>query len=376
MIRIFDRYVGRQVWSGTLMGVMVLSLVFVLGTVFKKLDQLLGDTSLPTDVVIQFIGLVVPFSLIFTIPWAFLTAILLSFGRMSADNELVSLRMTGMSMARICAPVFVIAAAMAGICFWVNLDLAPYAKNKTKRLFRDMALENPASLFQEGKVLDKFPGYRIYTGKRDGNKMQDLQIVELSSYKAGRTIWARRAELRITPGVLDFELEMRDALIESVVMPPPGAGEPTMDHISLKEFVLSFPLSRLKEKTDRVNSDMKTTGALWDEVRTGVNSATNLPLDKLGKADALTELNKRFSLSLVCIAFVLVGIPLGITAQRRETAVGFLLSLGVAVGYYSFVIFADRMSEKPDAMPHLLMWLPNVIFIGLGLVLFWRLSRR
>jgi lipopolysaccharide export LptBFGC system permease protein LptF len=107
-LRIFDRYLGRQVGSATLIGVALLSGVMVLGNVYKKLDELLGNTELPLSVIVlEFVTLVIPFSLIFTIPWAFLTAILLVFGRLSADNELVSLRMTGMSMKRICAPVFV-----------------------------------------------------------------------------------------------------------------------------------------------------------------------------------------------------------------------------------------------------------------------------
>ena len=106
--RIFDRYIGRQIWMSTLTGVVVLSGVMVLGNVYKKLDQLLGGTELPAALVAKFIVLVIPFSLIFTIPWAFLTSILLVYGRMSADNELVSLRMTGTSMARICLPVFLL----------------------------------------------------------------------------------------------------------------------------------------------------------------------------------------------------------------------------------------------------------------------------
>ena len=41
--RIFDRYLGRQVLSSTLMGILLLSGVMVLGNVYKKLDELLGD---------------------------------------------------------------------------------------------------------------------------------------------------------------------------------------------------------------------------------------------------------------------------------------------------------------------------------------------
>ena len=79
---------------------------------------------------------------------------------------------------------------------------------------------------------------------------------------------------------------------------------------------------------------------------------------------------------MACLTFVLIGIPLGVTAQRRETSVGFLLSLVIAIVYFLFIIIADPFRDKPDAMPHLLMWLPNVIFITLGMVLFIRLSRK
>ena len=378
LIRIFDRYIGRQIYSGTATGVIVLSGVMVLANVFKRLDQLLGDTELPVSLVLQFIALIIPFSLIFTIPWAFLTAILLSFGRMSADNEMVSIRMTGTSMPRICAPVFLIAALLCALCFWVNLELAPDAKNRIKRLFYDVALDNPASLFQEGKVLDKFPGFRIYTGKREGNEMRDLQIVELDDLgakRAKRTIRAKRAELVTKPGVLDFELHLRDAVVESVVQSD-TAELVNVDFLRFEETVLTFPLSRLKEKTERVKADMKSTDALWSEVKTGQSSVNQVPLTEQERSVSRTELSKRYSLSLVCLTFVLVGIPLGITAQRRETSIGFAASLITGIIYYAFIIFADNLSEKPATLPHVLMWIPNVLFMGFGAFLFWRLSRK
>jgi lipopolysaccharide export LptBFGC system permease protein LptF len=70
-IRIFDRYIWRQVFGSTLTGVIVLTGVMVLGNVFKEMERLLGDTSsLPLTAVVEFIGYVIPYSLIFTIPWA------------------------------------------------------------------------------------------------------------------------------------------------------------------------------------------------------------------------------------------------------------------------------------------------------------------
>lgn len=383
--RIFDRYLGRQVGSATLMGVALLSGVMVLGNVYKKLDELLGNTELPLSVVAEFITLVIPFSLIFTIPWAFLTAILLVFGRLSADNELVSLRMTGMSMKRICAPVFVLAIALSGICLWVNVSLAPAAKDRMKRLFYQVAVKNPETLFQEGQVLERVPGHRIYTGKRRDKSLSDLHIIKLGKSASVATyIHAQSGEIQPQTGTLDFSLLLKNVVIEHLAPPPaPDDQQAAADAkaavpkpISLQESPLKFSLSELQEESVRVNASMKTTSALAEEVTTWKDSITHEPLNPVARSQSLTELNKRYSFSLACFTFALVGIPLGVTAQRRETSSGFALSLITATVYLVFIILADTLNDKPSAMPHLIMWVPNILFVGIGGWLFYKLSRK
>jgi lipopolysaccharide export LptBFGC system permease protein LptF len=397
-LRIFDRYIFSQVAWSTMMGVLVLTGVMVLGTVFKEMERLLGDTSsLPILAVLQFISYVIPYSLIFTIPWALLTAILLVFGRMSADNEMTALRMTGMPMWRICMPVFILAVAMSGVCVSVNLYLAPMAKTKIKRLFYDLALDDPAVLFQEGKVLEKFPGYRIYTKKRKDKKLWDVEIVQTTLGNMERYIRAERAEVEVTPGITDFILRLYDCQIETTkaeeAPPPPNAASgataavtppnPAEDDPSAKfqplyakEFAISFPLSELKAKTERVSNSMKSTAELWTEVKTGVSVVNGEPMTKSLISAVRTELSLRYSFSLVAVVFCLVGIPLAITAQRRETSIGFALSLLVAVSYQVFVILASNLAEKRSAYPHLLMWLPTILFTVVGARLFYKLSRK
>ncbi|GEP43219.1 LptF/LptG family permease [Brevifollis gellanilyticus] len=374
-LRIFDRYLGKQVLSATLMGVMLLSGVMVLGNVYKKLDELLGDTKLPFAVIAEFIGLIIPFSLIFTIPWAFLTGILLVFGRLSTDNELVSMRMTGWSMPRICLPVFIIAALLSGVCFWVNVDLAPAAKNRMKLLFYEVAVENPEALFQEGRVLDRVPGFRIYTGKRDGRELKNLEIIELEGLQAKRVVRAQRAVLETQEGVLDFTLRLYNAEIESYALAPDKKLQ-KIDFIKAAETALTFPLSRLKDKSVRVNASMKSTDQLWEELAVKKDVITGKEMEPKHLSQSRTELNKRYSFSLACLTFALVGIPLGVTAQRRETSTGFALSLITATVYIGFIIFGDTMNEKPGSFPHLIMWLPNVLFLGIGGWLFYKLSRK
>jgi len=91
---------------------------------------------------------------------------------------------------------------------------------------------------------------------------------------------------------------------------------------------------------------------------------------------AKTEVSKRFSFSLASFAFALIGIPLAITAHRKETSAGFMLSLAVAFVYFFFIIIADTVRDNPKLHPELLIWMPNVLFIGLGLWMFIGLARK
>src|SRR5438874_12269749 len=104
-MRIVDRYVSRQLIVNLVFAIVVLSFVLVIGNIFRKLLPLLVNHDLPVDYLIGFIAYVLPFSLIFSIPWGLLTAVLLVFGRLSAENQLTALRSNGVSIARICIPL-------------------------------------------------------------------------------------------------------------------------------------------------------------------------------------------------------------------------------------------------------------------------------
>ena len=87
-----------------------------------------------------------------------------------------------------------------------------------------------------------------------------------------------------------------------------------------------------------------------------------------------TEINKRFSFPFACVAFAIIGVPLGVTAHRRETSIGFAMGLVVATTLFLFVIIGDTLRGNPRVHPELLVWFPNVLFIVLGVFLFRRLA--
>src|SRR6059058_183544 len=117
-VKLIDRFVSRELLVNVAFAIAVLSLVLVVGNIFRKLLPLLVNHDVPMEYLITFIAYVLPFSLIFTIPWGLLTAILLVFGRLSADNELIALRSNGVSISRICIPLAAVAIVCTAICGW------------------------------------------------------------------------------------------------------------------------------------------------------------------------------------------------------------------------------------------------------------------
>src|SRR5262245_27267608 len=157
-MKLIDRYIRRQLIVSLVFAILVLSFVLVVGNIFRKLLPLLVNHDLPVEYLVAFVAYVLPFSLIFTIPWGLLTAVLLVFGRLSADNELVALRSNGVSIPRTCLSLLIIALVCTVVSVWLNVHVAPAAQEEMRSTVFNLATRNPMALFGSDQVIDQFPG--------------------------------------------------------------------------------------------------------------------------------------------------------------------------------------------------------------------------
>ena len=396
-MRILDRYLSRELITSAVFAVCTLSLVLVLGQIFKKLFEFVVDHNVPATFIITFIAYFLPLSLIFSIPWGVLTAVLLVFGRLSAGNELTAMRTAGLSIWRISRPILGLAVIFSVICLWINLYVAPRAQQNLKDAFFQVATNNPAAAFSGDQVITDFPSKKIYVGSKDGNKLENIHVFDLNNdNQPVRVVFARTGSLETDLANKQIIMRLENSRFEQRDYAVPGDLTKIRDGITMGDFAFPISLEELyAKKQGRRRVESFTYEELKDDLAKkreqlakdkaqprnpdpAVQSALKrtIKIDTGTVAAAATELNKRFSYSLACLTFALIGIPLGITAHRQETSAGFGLSLIVAFTYFLIIIVVNTLREKAQLHPELLIWLPNVIFLVLGGVLFYRLSRR
>ena len=372
-MRLLDRYIGRQLLVSAIFAVTVLSVVLVLGNIFKQLLELLINQNAPPSLIFSFIAYVLPFSLTFTIPWGFQTAVLLVFGRLSAENELTAMRATGVSVARACIPVWVLAGLLSGVCLWINLEVAPRAQARMKDSLFKIATDNPLAVFGNDKVIDVFPERKIYVEKSEGRKLTNLYIYELDPLNRVKSVMfapegdiaMETVPVTLADGSVSEErqiiLKVHRGLYEERDKDHPNDLSRIRPGITVEEGSIAMSLKKLYEKKRKT----KGVGAL--------------PIGELldsDKPEKLVELSKRFSNALATIALALLAVPLAVTAQRKETSVGFAISLALGLCYYLLIFLTDLTRNRPEFHPVLLVWMPNLLFFVIGAFRFSRLARR
>jgi lipopolysaccharide export system permease protein len=86
-------------------------------------------------------------------------------------------------------------------------------------------------------------------------------------------------------------------------------------------------------------------------------------------------IHEKLATAFSVLSFALVAIPLGIKVSRKETSANLGLGLLLALGYYFASIMAGWLDNYPALRPDLIVWVPNIVFQGLGLWLFYKVDR-
>jgi lipopolysaccharide export system permease protein len=383
-MRILHSYLTRQILASLLMTVLVFTFVLLLGNLLKQIVQLLVSRQATIGVVVQAVGLLIPYVWSFALPMGMLTATLLIFGRFSADQELTAVRASGISLLSLISPILLVSLALCAVSALVNLEIAPRCRVAYTTLISKLEVELANIQFPEGQYIRDIPGHIFKVGKNRRGSLEDVWVFVLPTQTndTTQTIRARRGELKVDRPNKQIHLDLYDGkllqggtmgVFESLSLnynfDPSGRG-PQGPKISDMTF---YQLRQLLRELEQVTSSASLQGLSPEQLRT-----RKLDLEK--QREDLTspvrfQIHRQVSFSFACFGFTLVGIPLGIRVHRRETNIGIALALLLVAVYYSFVMVGQAFESRPELAPHLIVWLPNFIFQAVGAVLLWRANK-
>ncbi len=415
---ILQRYVTRSYVTAFLMAMVVLTFVLSIGLLLKAAQLVVRG--LPASTLLSYLFVTIPETFTFTIPLAALVSALLVFGRLSADGEISAMRSCGVNLWSILLPLILFGLFLTALTVFINSKVAPRAYYERHRISNAAHHTDVLTLLEPGRFIEDFENMKVYFARKEGNVLYDLLVYDQSAgYQ--REIRANSAIVTITNN--DLLLDMSNVRMEPFSKTEPGAAtagrlrhviqdamkaseyKPKVGGFSNEE--LNRSITNLTEsitkseavlatrERDATNEEKIVTYAIRHEIRTfpedlpvvvpspaflsearsqlvrSRDLASNHVKElRKQKSEKMTELSRRFALGLTPIAFIMLGVPLGIRAQRKESNVGIAISLGVMILYYAFLIAAKSLAKHPEAYPHVIIWLPSVVcaLIAFGLV--------
>jgi len=366
-------YVGGQLLKSFLISLVVFTFILFMGNVIRIIDLI--ERGVAAELMLKLFLSFIPYLLAFSIPMSILTASLLSFGRLSADNEITAMRACGIGFHSIFASGYALAAALAVVCFAVNAYIAPRAHYTMRQLRYKVGEQSPEALLEPGVFIDYFKPYQFYIGQKEGKIFKDVIVYE--NLTDGRTRFLKAQSGEIMPsddGRVSFKIY--DGTIEE----PTRNGERASLSGTFKTYIVKMDISGGKEDLPKKMADytIAELASRLSRFKAMLRGSSPMMKGDIQRRISIirTEMSERFVYTLCVIAFVMIGMPIGVTAHRSETSIGAAISLALVGLNYAFIICVEALQAKAHLYPHLLVWVPNIVFAVLGPTLTYRLSRR
>jgi lipopolysaccharide export system permease protein len=366
MGKIVHRYIFREILNPFLLGLSVFTSVLLLARLLK-LIELVVNRGLPAGIVLRLFSYILPAFLEVTVPMAMLLAILVAFGRLSADSEMVALRGSGVSLYQLVPPIAIFAVLATVATGALSMYARPWGNRSLKSALYEIARTRASAGLKPQVFNDDFPGLVIYTEHIDpsGDRLTHVLISDERDSQQRNTILAREGIMVSDRETQTLTLRLLDGWIH------------TTDSQGRAEYQTEF-------QSYDVNLDLRQAFA---DLRHRERDPKELSLPQLRRVIAakqargvaygpeLVEFHRKFSIPFACVVFGLVAVPLGIQPARAVRSHGFAVSLAIIFLYYIFLSGGQALAEQGVVSAVVGLWLPNAVLGVLGIYLFGQAAR-
>lgn len=355
------RYIFREVAVPTLLGLLTFTFVLFMGRILR-LMELVINKGVPVGEIVKLFLCLLPSFLVITLPLAFLLGVLIGFGRLSADSEVVAMKSCGIGIYAMTKPVVGLALITCALTATLTLMGSPAAESAFRSEVFKIATSRATVGLQPRVFNDEFNGLVLYADTID-EQADTLKGVFISDERTGKTpavILAQTGNIIRDRKNLRLTLRLQDGTIHRR---PRDKGESAYQTVGFSTYDISLNMGRQPEDRRRRISELS-----WTELRQKIHNAGS----PAKRNRYLAEMQQRIALPFAPLVFALIGLPLGIQSHRTGRGSGFAMGLGIFLAYYLLLTFGQTLAEKGGLPPAPLIWAPNLIFFSGGLFLLHR----
>jgi len=222
-LTILQRYVLKEHLFPFLMGFSVVTFILTMDLLFDYLDLLIGK-GIPALIVLQLFVYGLGWMVALSIPCAVLVASLMTFGRLSQDNEIRAIRSNGVNAFSLLSPSLAAATVISVLLALFMNFVLPDSNHAFANLLMDISRKRPAAQIKEGVFIDDFEGYSLLINKIDDRtgKMSNVTIYDFHTGSVPTTIFAKKGRLAFSEDKNTLTLYLQDGEIHEI----PDASEP------------------------------------------------------------------------------------------------------------------------------------------------------
>jgi lipopolysaccharide export system permease protein len=354
---ILNRYILKELIPPFIMNMMFFMFIFLM-------RQVLEITNMIINYQVGFLNFVfllafsMPFFFVYIIPMSVMLAVLLTFLRMSNDNEIIALKAGGVSVYRLSPPVMLFAVVCAVITAIMAIWGLPWGESEYRRIAFDIARSNLNVGLKERQFNDSFDGVMFYVNEIDlkTRSLKDVFINDDRKEGISSTVIAPKGFLFQGADQYSFILRLYNGMVNQVSIDRKSANTIQFDTYDV--------LLDLKDAASGMNTAKKrefemSLSELSDKIKRTVEKDKKYYY-------TLMEYHKKFSIPFSCIALALLAIPLGIQTQTARRSAGMGIGLFAFLVYYLLLSIGFFLGKTGAYPPVIGMWMPNVIMGGIG----------
>lgn len=362
--RLLTRYVLAEMIPTFFLGVLVFVFILLMFQALRLTEfVLIHGVKLTTVLAMMgylstsFLPILFPMSLIFTV--------ILTYGRLSADSEIVALRATGLNMLSIASPAIILSVLVCVLSLQTSFHIAPWGNRQFEVLVTKLGAMKPGVTIKEGTFSEGFFDLVVYANKVDNKKgvLSDVFIYDERAGQSPITVIARQGRI-----VHDEAQPGHAASLQLV----DGSIHRTMDERHTKIDFSTYDLQLFDPINESISKKSPQSMTI-SEVHEALQAPPTPEFTKEKHLELETEFHKRIAIGLACLVFGLIGVALGtVTNRRNAKAGGAVLSIGIIVTYWILYVTSESLARSGQLPPWFAMWLANFLF---GIAAFFLLKR-